>query len=99
MAQAVHGRYIHKSGAGVGCFLHWGYQGVLPAPLGCSMWPTLHTACVNVFALGPKMAILSKPIVFSADFCTLGIMDLWRARLCAFGLRRSQWTGVIVVVQ
>ena len=58
-----------------------------------------HTACVNILALSPKMAVSSEPVVFSADLRTLGNMGLWWGRLGAFGLRGFQWAGVRVVVQ
>ena len=89
-------RCLHESGAQIGCFLHWGYRGVLPAALGCRVWPIAHTACVNLLAISPKMAVSSEPVVFSADLHTLG---LWWGRLCTFGLRGFQWAGVRVVVQ
>ena len=70
-------------GATKGCFL-------LHWDVGCGM---------NILALGPEMAISSKPVVFPADLCTLGNMGLWRGRLCAFGLSQFQQTSVSVVVQ
>ena len=59
---------VFCTGATEGCFLlHW--------DAGCGPLH-MHTACMNIFALSPKMAVSSEPVAFSADLHTFGNMGL-----------------------